>query len=274
MPAKQPKNPFNRAVILWEGPSLIDGSPIVVIGLPGSSNTKTGNMAQTYIIRADIDPVTASRTGQDEAICGTCPHRGTPNPARVKGWADNRSCYVNLIHGPNQVYKAYRAGKYKHVDDIDPNLHYGQALKEWSKGASLRLGTYGDPLAVPSWVWSAMLETAKTHTGYTHQKGMLNTACKPPKSAAPFGLMISADNMKEARDYNAAGYRTFRVIPLKEYKTQGLNSLLNNEILCPASKEAGYKTTCHDCRLCQGNTIKAKSIAIVAHGAGAKHAGG
>lgn len=270
MSTKQSKNPFNRAVILWSGDSLIDGSPIVVIGPPGSSNNKTGNMAQTYIIRSDIDPVTASRTGQDESICGTCPHRGTPNPNKVKGWADNRSCYVNLIHGPNQVYKAFKAGKYPRIEDIDPGISYGQALREWANGASLRLGTYGDPPAVPSWIWSAMLETAKTHTGYTHQKEKLGDLIIGGSSG--FAIMISADNMQEAQDYNASGYRTFRVIPIKEYQAQGLNSLLNNEILCPASKEAGYKTTCDNCRLCQGSMISAKSIAIVAHGPWAKHA--
>jgi hypothetical protein len=44
------------------------------------------------------------------------------------------------------------------------------------------------------------------------------------------------------------------------------------EILCPASKEAGYKTSCDKCGLCAGASIAAKSIAIVAHGNGAKYA--
>ena len=44
------------------------------------------------------------------------------------------------------------------------------------------------------------------------------------------------------------------------------------EILCPASEEAGSRTTCLECGLCAGTQTKSKkSIAIVAHGAGKKH---
>ena len=57
----------------------IDGAPIVVIltALNGSMNTKTGHMTQSYILRADIDPVKAARLGLDASICGDCQHRPT-----------------------------------------------------------------------------------------------------------------------------------------------------------------------------------------------------
>ena len=35
--------------ILWRGASLLDGAPIVVIGIRKSGNRKTGRMLQTYI---------------------------------------------------------------------------------------------------------------------------------------------------------------------------------------------------------------------------------
>ena len=39
-----------------------------------------------------------------------------------------------------------------------------------------------------------------------------------------------------------------------------------NEILCPASKEAGQRTTCDSCKLCGGLATKTKkSSAIVWH---------
>ena len=60
------------------------------------------------------------------------------------------------------------------------------------------------------------------------------------------------------------GHRTFRVIDKIESLITG------KEILCPASKEAGYKTQCITCGLCAGTSTNShKSIAIVAHGAGA-----
>lgn len=41
----------------------IDGSHIVAIYIQGSNNSKTGSMSQVYTLQADIDPITANRTG-------------------------------------------------------------------------------------------------------------------------------------------------------------------------------------------------------------------
>lgn len=250
--------------IIYQGPSLIDNKPIVVIYLTGSNNTKTGNMAQTYVLRSDIDPIAASRQGEDYSICGDCPHRGTPNPDKLKGWAENRSCYVNLIHGPNQVYKAFKAGKYK-------TAGYPTLGKDWmplqdiGEGQNIRIGSYGDPLAVPSAVWANLTRRAKGWTGYTHQ------AFNNPHHGSSDLCMISADTLQQAQEAQTQGKRTFRVIPIADWQTQGKAALLHSEIICPASTEAGKVTTCDKCNLCQGQTLKAKSIAIVAHGAGSKH---
>ena len=46
-------------VILFEGPSLIDGAPIAVIATGfqrRTANSKTGDMVQTWIIRSDREP--------------------------------------------------------------------------------------------------------------------------------------------------------------------------------------------------------------------------
>ena len=48
--------------IAYEGPSIIDGSPIVVIINridAGSDNVKTGALVQSFIIRSDIAPTDA-----------------------------------------------------------------------------------------------------------------------------------------------------------------------------------------------------------------------
>ena len=59
-----------RGYVIYKDPSLIDGKPIVMIAITASRNTKTGNMMQTYIIRPDIDPMLANKTGADFSICG------------------------------------------------------------------------------------------------------------------------------------------------------------------------------------------------------------
>ena len=60
-------------MIIYEGPSKLDGAPIVAIatGVDGASdNGKTGDMVQITIIRADIAPHHATKTGDDTSVCG------------------------------------------------------------------------------------------------------------------------------------------------------------------------------------------------------------
>jgi hypothetical protein len=142
---------MNRSFIIYEGPSLIDGSPIVAIAQVKTGNRKTGDMVQTWVIRSDIDPITASRTGADTAICGDCPHKGTPSD-KATGWAKDRTCYVNLLFAPNGVFKAYRKGAYDTAQGHD-------AIAAIAKGKGVRLGSYGDPAACPSYVWESLTST-------------------------------------------------------------------------------------------------------------------
>ena len=53
----------------YDGPSLIDGAPIIGIAVLRSENAKTGDMVQTYILRADMSPLDAISSGDDVSIC-------------------------------------------------------------------------------------------------------------------------------------------------------------------------------------------------------------
>lgn len=238
-----------KSSIIYSGPSLIDGAPIVCVAIVTSGNSKTGNMIQTHILRADVSPLEASKTGQDFSICGNCKHRGTPTTDSTRKQAQGRTCYVNLGQGPTQVFKAYSAGKYSTATP--------EQVQAIGAGRMVRLGTYGDPAAVPATIWDQLLKQAAGHTGYTHQHD------KAPDYSR---MMHSADTKAEALQAHRAGRRTFRVIPVQEYTAQGNAALLKTEIMCPASKEAGQRVTCDQCKLCSGSAINAKSIAIVAHG--------
>lgn len=231
--------------IIYEGPSLYDGKPIVVIanGFAKPRNRKTGAMIQTYIIRPDISPIDASRLGEDKSICGECPHMGKANPDKPSGVADGRSCYVNLGQGVLQTWKAYRKGAY-------PKVTGHRSMRDLGLGRPIRLGTYGDPAAVPQYVWDSLLDSCDFWTGYTHGK----------VNPAPDRLMTSAESARDARKAWDRGERTFRVV-------RSVNDLVRgSEALCPASEEAGKRATCATCKLCAGSSVKAKSIAIVAHG--------
>lgn len=244
-----------KSSVIYNGPSMLDGQPIIVVAIVSSANAKTGNMLQTHILRADVNPLEASKTGLDASICGDCIHRGQPTDNPLKKTAINRSCYVNLGQGPTIVFKGYKRGLYPTVTSLEEISAIGS-------GRAIRLGTYGDPAAVPAHIWDALLKNARTHTGYTHQ----HNANKP---ADYDRMMYSADNAEDAKQAHSKGYRTFRVIPVQQWKEQGKAAILSNEILCPASKENDKGLSCIECKLCTGSQSKAKSIAIVSHGIGA-----
>ena len=238
--------------IIYRGPSLLDGSPIVAIATYSARNRKTGAMVQTYIIRDDMDPVTASRTGADAAICGACPLRGIANPDKAKGQADGRACYVTLIHGPALVYRS-------HVRGVYPDATHHEDTTALGYGRMVRIGTYGDPAAVPAHVWEALTMRAKGWTAYTHQ--WLH------QPDALTYAMASVESLTAAKYIWARNGRTFRIIrDVAEIDPA-------REVLCPASAEAGKRTTCADCRLCAGQATRSpKSVAIVAHGNGRAYA--
>lgn len=250
---KTTRTPKAQNSVIYSGPSMLDGQPIIVVAIVTSGNVKTGNMLQTHIIRSDMDPMKASKTGADFAICGECIHRGTATEDPTKKTAAGRTCYVNLGQGPSQVFKAYSAGKY-------PTATTPEQIAALGKGRMVRLGTYGDPAAVPAIIWDSLLQHSTGHTGYTHQHQTSSAAANYSR------MMYSADTPAEAAAAHRKGFRTFRVIPVQDYSSKGTAALLNNEILCPASKENDRGVTCSQCKLCTGSSSTGKSIAIVAHG--------
>lgn len=230
--AKQPKSG-----IIYSGPSLLDGKPIVVVALLTDSNDKTGAQTlQTYIIRSDIAPSLASKTGEDYSVCGNCKHRGQAhNDSEGPNQALNRTCYVLLFQAPRTVYATFKRGGYPVIDAASIGA-----------GRFVRLGSYGDPAAVDSSVWDALLSGASGHTGYTHQM-------QTKGASVDYGtMMVSADSKQQAQGYHLNGKRTFRVIPVQEWEAKGNAALLKTETLCPASKEAGAKVQCNTCQLCSG----------------------
>jgi hypothetical protein len=143
-------------VIFYQGPSKIDGQPIVGIATFNSKNTKTGPIVQTWIIRSDIHPSEAINTGEDKSVCGSCPLRGLIKDASEKTDKKTistptvnkgRSCYVLVQQAPAAIYKAFKDGKY-------PVLNETHAKKMTDKG--LRYGSYGDPVAIPIKKYSPM----------------------------------------------------------------------------------------------------------------------
>lgn len=234
--------------VIYRGPSLLDGKPIVVIATVSGSNRKTGMMVQTYILRSDIAPALANKTGEDYSICGNCPHRGVPSTDPKRKTAERRTCYVSFATGLNTVWKAFGRGVY---GDVVGHA----AIAAIGAGRMVRLGTYGDPSAVPSYIWESLLSRAVGHTGYSHQANVAGADFRPDL------VMQSVDSLAEAREAWSQGRRTFRVLRDGEAPVKG------QEIDCPSRRGV----QCTDCGLCRGASVIAKSITIPVHGPGAAH---
>ena len=223
--------------IIDQGLSPIDSKPYVAILTLKSSNRKTGDMAQVWILRSGINPVDALNTGEDVSICGSCPHR--------KQSDGSRSCYVNVGQAPNSVYKTFKRGGYAVATSSE--------LKRVLKGRRVRWGAYGDPAILHESVVSEINGYVLGHTGYTHQwresfadwtKGVFQASC---------------DGMVDYLEASQRGYKTFAVIPKGSRNYSGKQ--------CPATIELS-EAQCKTCTLCDG----AKSdIYVEAHGSGAKY---
>lgn len=214
---------------VYTGPSMLDGQSIkgVTTGtVDPSRNSKTGDMLQLWIMPTNSKPTEAVKNGDDASVCGACPHR--PSVAKSLGV---KKCYVNVGQAPNRVY--------------------GTTYPETgtTRAAPVRLGAWGEPTAIPFDVLSPL--TANGHTGYTHQWRDCDIRYQDI-------LMASVDSPEEKAEAEALGWRTFRVRTPDQ-------PILDGEISCPASKEAGKKTQCAKCLLCSGTSRKAKNIVIIAH---------
>jgi len=227
---KTAKKSKELGYVLFEGQSQLNGDNIVAILVMNSTNEKTGNMAQLFIMNKDISPLEASRTKKDSAVCGDCKLRQS-----LGG-----SCYVSIFQSVQSVWNTYKRGRYSNLEIKD----YGVLANRY-----IRFGSYGDPGALPIEILVKLKAVSINNTSYTHQ-------WKKFPEMKSFS-MASVDNKKEAVEAVKMGFRYFRVaLPT--------DTLMKNEILCPNTTVG---KSCLECGLCNGNKIKAKNIVIVIHGA-------
>lgn len=232
-------------MVLWQGLSRLDrATPVVVLATynsaqgNNSTNSKTGDMVQTWILHDKIEPHVTVSEGLDMGICGSCPLR---SPAS----GGSGACYVTVFRAPLSVWRAYKRGN---IRPFDATVF---------RGRKVRFGAYGDPAAAPFEIWQAIAEEAAAVTGYTH-------AWRDCDKRFSSYCMASADSVHDYLEARRLGYRSFLVRPVGTPKPIGL-------VVCPASAEAGNRTSCSECLQCGGNSIgRHADITIEAHGWRAK----
>lgn len=238
-------------MVIYEGPSQIDGKPIVAIVTTSSKNSKMESdsgikVMQTWILAADMSPTDAVKTGADRSVCGDCPHRHHTGGA----------CYVIPFQAPRSVWAAWKRGSY------DKPERAAKVERELGR-SMIRLGAYGDPAAVPWTVWRDLVaRAAHGHTGYTHQWRL-------PIAAGLRGLcMASVDSPEEDELAKSKGWRTFLATDLSP---ESIDLQVSGSIECLSDARG---TSCADCGICDGSRLgrdkQPTSVWITMHGARAK----
>ena len=227
-----------RGVVLYRGNSPFNGAPYVVIALFSSSNKKTGDMVQTYILLDDgRSPIDAVHSGADKAICGDC-------PMRAAAGFTGRRCYVNIGQGPQIVHKGDRPRDAEDAPfDLDrrPGAYPDYVPADHDRffaGRMIRWGTYGEPVLIPIDMVARLSVLARGWTGYTHQW------LRPEFEAYKAFFMASVHTPAEGAEANSRGWRYFRAAHNATARP--------GECVCPASEEAGRVATCETCNLCKG----------------------
>lgn len=218
-----------------------EGSLVHQVELKSSQNKKLGLMnrvIQTY--HFSMDQVLSTDLTLDEANCLDCP---------LSYNAGDGKCYT---HKGSQRLGLISKLKWlkKNMGDFSPF-----SLKYWenylylvlNKSPELiRLGAYGEPPLMPFEAVQGLTQSGVPYTGYTHQWHNLD-----PKWATV--LMASTHSVMEANLARDLGWRVF-------------NTGLLDGVNCPASKEAGRKSTCTTCNLCSGTEGKGKKdVYILMH---------
>lgn len=247
--ARKRTRPSYQGVVLWVGPSELDGRMITVVATgyqtqKAYANRKLGGAIQVWMLDEEFEPHDAIVEGLDASVCGDCELRG-------EGAGRGRGCYVHIPF-LTMIWKAYRDGSYDLLADVMERVEADNDIdpfKDWI----VRIGSYGDPAAVPIEVWDAIDVKASRVFGYTRQWR------RAESQDLRRLVMASCFTPAEQALAQSMGWRTFRGMQPDEEPGEG-------EILCP---HASHGTTCVECALCSGRKVddRRANITVPVHGA-------
>lgn len=219
-----------------------------VIQLKTGQNKKLGIgkvIVQTYHFAKD--QIVSGDLTNDSANCLDCPFSYNQNDGKTGGCYTHKGMQrMGLLAILRSLNKRYKTGYGKMTFDKFLSIASAYDLD------MVRFGTYGEPVLLPIDMVTklASLVDKKRWTGYTHQWN------KPEFAPYAAYFQASCHNIFEANIAKDMGWRSFVVVP----------EHIDNAVNCPASKEAGNKTTCSQCSLCNGTSgNSSKDIYILQH---------
>lgn len=203
----------------------------VAIATMQTTNRKTGDMVQVWILNRDVSPGDSVASGLDATTnCRGCV------------FASGKGCYVDVNKAPRAVWLAWQRGVYPAMRDFGI-----------FRGRKVRFGAYGNPSLIPLDVIYTITQFASGHTGYFHDWQLMT-----PRMARAYGryFMASTDSEDSRLAAMALGLRYFHVSPVQPAETRE----------CLATSRG---LDCASCLLCSGSAKTTQaSIWIDPHGKG------
>lgn len=244
--------------------SYRNGNNIIVFRYGKTTNKKIAdnkdNIVQTYTFsKAQFNYITDCRNSGtkpefkeffslDADNCGDCPFAANNkfNVDKIgKCYTHKVMQYSGFVSMMKSISKQYEC--FDNIPEFSEEIH-SDILKICNK-KYVRFGTYGEPTEIGLDLISDITDICSTWTGYTHQYVR--------KSDYLQYFMASVHNEHQSKVVsNRWNGRSF--IASKDGSEDG--------VVCPASNEAGFKSTCAKCGLCSGVNGKGKKdVKILEH---------
>lgn len=192
---------------------------------------------------AGTKPVFKEFFSLDAKNCFDCPFSVNSNAGEGKCYTHKVMQYSGFVSMLKSIVNEF--GDIKNIPTYT-TTHLVDLL-EMAKDRYVRFGTYGEPTMHPIKVVEVMASVAKTYTGYTHQW------FRKPEYLMFF--MASTHNEFQAKTVKDK-FEARSFIAVKD--NEGVNA-----VICPASDEAGFKSTCATCGLCSGKAGKGKKNVVI-----------
>lgn len=233
--------PYKNGFILWQDWNT------VAIATTGSTNVKTDDMVQIWIIDRNMHPVESIQSGKDASHqCEGCP------------FASGNGCYVAPMP-LMAIWRKFQLNGY-------PVLPYRSlAWDDFWKGKRVRFGAYGNPSMIPLAIVANIASHAEKYTGYFHNWHKMSVL----EAQAYGNFFMASCEPWNVRHAQRIGLRTFTVYP------ENVTPPENAGIECLADARG---LTCSECGLCDGTKRSAKrstplpSVWITVHGYKTKRA--
>lgn len=226
-----------------------DKSIIHVLVTKPSVNSKLGLGYVMLTYHFSIEQVNNMDLSLDRKNCRDCPLSYSNNGGKSGGCYTHKGLQrfgiLAMLKRLNRLHKQGLINEF----DTDAFDRYVKMSKNIHP-TLLRLGTYGEPVILPTEIIDTLTKCARTYTGYTHMWRV-----KKYEHHSKY-IMASTHSHKETTKANKKGFRAFQT---------GATSLLKMPV-CPASKEfKGHRKTCIECASCNGNLKRTNNIFIKLH---------